>query len=247
MYFVVFFPPFFRSDVMPEGLSHLTMDNVQVYFQRMEGVFVYNFCHWKYCYVLINYRFCVLSLHYTHNTYPFWTFGFFPSLSIPYHLEHEYDLTCLLIFITEVFKICHKLMCACSLKFLLIMSHHGSHVLCAHSRARIVWLVKFCKVLLQIRAHLCSKAFLGSFSPFYMEHPIIKLLTKRIILNFLWNLSDLKSDFTLTLGYLNPALNNPALNNFLPRAFCLSSTVWLLNLVAGSEIQTKDVLKPKFH
>ena len=142
MYFVVFFPPFFRSDVMPEGLSHLTMDNVQVYFQRMEGVFVYNFCRWKYCYVLINYRFCVLSLHYTHYTYPFWTFGFFPSLSIPYHLEYEYDLTCLLIFITEVFKICHKLMCACSLKFLLIMSHHGSHVLCAHSRARIVWLVK---------------------------------------------------------------------------------------------------------
>ena len=50
---------------MPEGLSHLTMDNVQVYFQRMEGVFVYNFCHWKYYYVLINYRFCFLSLHYT--------------------------------------------------------------------------------------------------------------------------------------------------------------------------------------
>ena len=235
---------------MPEGLSHLTMDNVQVYFQRMEGVFVYNFCHWKYCYVLINYRFCVLSLHYTHYTYPFWTFAFFPSLSIPYHLEYEYDLTCLLIFITEVFKICHKLMCACSLKFLLIMSHHGSHVLwfaqsCAYSMTREIGF--FCKVLLQIRAHLCSKAFLGSFSPFYMEHPIIKLLTKRIILNFLWNLSDLKSDFTLTLGYLNPALNNPALNNFLPRAFCLSSTVWLLNLVAGSEIQTKDVLKPKFH
>ena len=26
---------------------------------------------------------------------------------------------------------------------------------------------------------------------------------------------DLKSDFTLTLGYLNPALNNPAQNSFL--------------------------------
>ena len=119
---------------MPEGLSHLTMDNVQVYFQRMEGVFVYNFCHWKYYYVLINYQFCFLSLHYTHYTYPFWTFGFFPSLSIPYHLEYEYDLTCLLIFITENFKIYRKLMCACSLKFLLIMSHLGPHVLCAHSR-----------------------------------------------------------------------------------------------------------------
>ena len=70
---------------------------------------------------------------------------------------------------------------------------------------------------------------------------------KRIGLNFLLKLSNLKPDFTLTLGYLNPALNNPALNNFLPRAFCLSSTVWLLNLVAGSEKQIKDVLKPKFH
>ena len=30
---------------------------------------------------------------------------------------------------------------------------------------------------------------------------------------FLLKLSDLKSDFTLTLAYLNPALNNPALAN----------------------------------
>ena len=35
---------------------------------------------------------------------------------------------------------------------------------------------------------------------------------KRIGLNFLLKLSNLKPDFTLTLGYLNPALNNPALN-----------------------------------
>ena len=32
-------------------------------------------------------------------------------------------------------------------------------------------------------------------------------------MKFFLKLSDLKSDFTLTLGYLNPALNNPALNN----------------------------------
>ena len=44
-----------------------------------------------------------------------------------------------------------------------------------------------------------------------MEHLIIKLLTKRILLNFPLRLPELKSDFTLTLGYLNPALNNPAL------------------------------------
>ena len=35
---------------------------------------------------------------------------------------------------------------------------------------------------------------------------------KRIGLNFFLKLSNLKPDFTLTLGYLNPALNNPALN-----------------------------------
>ena len=29
-------------------------------------------------------------------------------------------------------------------------------------------------------------------------------------MNFLLKLSDFKSDFKLTLGYLNPALNNPA-------------------------------------
>ena len=43
-----------------------------------------------------------------------------------------------------------------------------------------------------------------------MEHPIIDLLTKRIMLNFLLKLSDVKSDLTLTLGYLNPAENNRA-------------------------------------
>ena len=43
-----------------------------------------------------------------------------------------------------------------------------------------------------------------------MEHPLIDLLTKRIMLNFLLKLSDVKSDLTLTLGYLNPAENNRA-------------------------------------
>ena len=38
---------------------------------------------------------------------------------------------------------------------------------------------------------------------------MIKLQAKRFELNFLLKLSDLKSNFTLTLDYLNPALNNP--------------------------------------
>ena len=42
---------------------------------------------------------------------------------------------------------------------------------------------------------------------------MIKLEAKRFELNFLLKLSDLKSNLTLTLSYLNPALNNPALNN----------------------------------
>ena len=37
---------------------------------------------------------------------------------------------------------------------------------------------------------------------------MIKLQAKRFELNFLLKFSDLKSNFTLTLGYLNPALNN---------------------------------------
>ena len=37
---------------------------------------------------------------------------------------------------------------------------------------------------------------------------MIKLQAKIFELNFLSKFSDLKSNFTLTLGYLNPALNN---------------------------------------
>ena len=40
---------------------------------------------------------------------------------------------------------------------------------------------------------------------------MIKLEAKRFELNFLLKLSDLKSNLTLTLSYLNPALNNPGL------------------------------------
>ena len=56
-----------------------------------------------------------------------------------------------------------------------------------------------------------QKHFLGQFSLIFIEHRIINLLTKRTKLNLLYKLSYLNSNFALTLGYLNPALNNPAL------------------------------------
>ena len=57
-----------------------------------------------------------------------------------------------------------------------------------------------------------QKHFLGQFSLIFIEHRIINLLTKRTKLNLLYKLSYLNSNFALTLGYLNPALNNPAQN-----------------------------------
>ena len=42
--------------------------------------------------------------------------------------------------------------------------------------------------------------FVGDFLPYFEEHPNINLM----------KLSNLNSNFALTLGYLNPALNNPA-------------------------------------
>ena len=45
----------------------------------------------------------------------------------------------------------------------------------------------------------------------FLEHPITKLQTKRIKLNMLFKLLYLNLKFALTLGYLNRALNNPAL------------------------------------
>ena len=70
-----------------------------------------------------------------------------------------------------------------------------------------IW-VKKLNYLTQLSLFLCSKVFLGKFSLLFLEHPMIKLQAKRFELNFLLKFSDLKSNFTLTLGYLNPALNN---------------------------------------
>ena len=58
---------------------------------------------------------------------------------------------------------------------------------------------------------LLSKAHCRIFSLFFLEYPITKLKAKRIKLNLPFKLSYPSSNFTLTVGYLNPASNNPAL------------------------------------
>ena len=65
--------------------------------------------------------------------------------------------------------------------------------------------------LTRVSFSFVQKHFLRQFSLTFIEHRIINLLTKRMKLNSLYKLSYLNSNFTLTLGYLNPALNNPAL------------------------------------
>ena len=56
----------------------------------------------------------------------------------------------------------------------------------------------------------CLKALSRIISPFFLQFQVAKMQTKRIYLNFLFKLLFLNSKFALTLGYLNPALNNPA-------------------------------------
>ena len=55
------------------------------------------------------------------------------------------------------------------------------------------------------------ESHLGKLSLFFLEHPMTKLQGKRFKVNFLLKASDLKSNFTQTPNYLNPALNNPNL------------------------------------
>ena len=47
----------------------------------------------------------------------------------------------------------------------------------------------------------------------YLEHSIINLQTKRIKTEMLFKLSNLNSNLALTLGHLNPAVNNSVLIN----------------------------------
>ena len=78
----------------------------------------------------------------------------------------------------------------------------------------------------------CSKAFFRiKLSRFFLEYQIIKLWTKRIKLNFLFKLSYLDWNFALTLGYVDPALHNPAqgvkgLISVLEPGCCSRSCCW---------------------
>ena len=68
--------------------------------------------------------------------------------------------------------------------------------------------------LARVSFSFVQKHFLGQFSLIFIEHRIINLLTKIIKLNLLFKVSSyLNSSFALTSGYLNLALNNPALGN----------------------------------
>ena len=64
---------------------------------------------------------------------------------------------------------------------------------------------------------LLKSLFQIIFVLFLLGHPIMKLWSKQILLNFLIKLSNLKSYFTLTLSYCNPAWNNLAVENILPK------------------------------
>ena len=67
--------------------------------------------------------------------------------------------------------------------------------------------------------------FMGTISLFPVEHPVIKLKTIRVILNFLPRLPDLKSDFTLIQDYLNLDLKKPAPHCILYFKYWLGSFV----------------------
>ena len=57
-----------------------------------------------------------------------------------------------------------------------------------------------------------QKSSQGGFARRFLGHQIVIFYTKRNSTKLFLKLSDLKSNFTLNLGYLHPALNNPVLN-----------------------------------
>ena len=67
--------------------------------------------------------------------------------------------------------------------------------------------------LTEVSFSCVQKHFLGQFSLLFLQLPIINLYTKRITCKaeMLLKASYLNSNLALTLGYLNPALNNSAL------------------------------------
>ena len=63
-------------------------------------------------------------------------------------------------------------------------------------------------ILTLVSFSCAQKHFLGEFYLLFLELPIINLQTKRIKTEMLFKLSNLNLNIALTLGYLNPALNN---------------------------------------
>ena len=87
-----------------------------------------------------------------------------------------------------------------------------------------------------------QKHFLGQFSLIFIGHRINNLLTKRTKLNLLYNLSYLNSNFALILGYLNPALNNPAMIRITNIFFFHLWERWSVQLKAICEFRAKFLM-----
>ena len=64
--------------------------------------------------------------------------------------------------------------------------------------------------LTRVSVSCVQKHFPGSFSLLFLELPFFNLQRKRIKTEMLFKLLNLDSNLALTLGYFNPALNNPA-------------------------------------
>ena len=67
-------------------------------------------------------------------------------------------------------------------------------------------------LLTRVSFSIVQKHFLGQFSLLFLRasnHQLV-VTTERIKLSFLFKFSNLNSNFALTLGYLNPDLNNLA-------------------------------------
>ena len=88
-----------------------------------------------------------------------------------------------------------------------------------------------------------------------LGHQVFKLQAKRIKLNLLLKLSFLNRHFTLPLGYLNPALNNPALGSvghtefdgIYHRVWVMKCTItggYLTWLLAESVLQNTSLFSP---
>ena len=78
---------------------------------------------------------------------------------------------------------------------------------------------------------LLIKSILSDNFPFFFKYQITKLQTKGIQMNLFLKLSYLNSYFVLTLGYLNPALNNPAWKDKCCMLICFTTLVFSLQLI----------------